>query len=63
MKLFLAPIQGTTVAYYRNIYNEIFGGIDAYYTPFISTSDKRSASKVLFKYYLKTFLKKKTIVK
>jgi tRNA-dihydrouridine synthase len=49
MKLFLAPIQGTTVAYYRNIYNEIFGGIDAYYTPFISTSDKRSASKVLFK--------------
>lgn len=49
MKLLLAPIQGMTLAYYRNLYNEIFGGIDSYYSPFIATSHMRKASPSLFK--------------
>lgn len=49
MKLTLAPIQGMTLAYYRNLYNEIFGGIDAYYSPFIATTSMRKDSLSLFK--------------
>lgn len=30
-----APIQGYTDVTYRNIHNQIFGGIDCYYTPFV----------------------------
>ncbi len=49
MKLSLAPIQGMTLAYYRNLYAEIFGGIDAYYSPFIATTSMRKDSLSLFK--------------
>lgn len=35
MKLYAAPLQGFTEAPWRNIHQEIFGGIDAYYTPFV----------------------------
>lgn len=31
----LAPLQGITDHYYRNLYHQHFGGVDAYYTPFI----------------------------
>jgi tRNA-dihydrouridine synthase len=49
MNLFLAPIQGMTMAFYRNAYARIFGGIDAYYTPFIATSDAKSVNPLLLK--------------
>lgn len=49
MKLILAPIQNITVAHYRNLYAQIFGGIDAYYAPFISTTNMRKSSPALFK--------------
>ncbi len=49
MKLSLAPIQSMTVANYRNLYAEIFGGIDDYYSPFIATTDPQKSSLVLFK--------------
>jgi len=49
MKLVLAPIQGMTVAYYRNEYDRIFGGIDIYYSPFITTSDPSKFSSRLLK--------------
>ncbi len=39
MKLYLAPIQGMTTANYRNLYADIFGSIDAYYAPFIETTN------------------------
>ncbi|MBN2261110.1 MAG: tRNA-dihydrouridine synthase family protein [Clostridiales bacterium] len=39
MKLFLAPIQGMTTTNYRNQYANIFGGIDAYYAPFLETTN------------------------
>lgn len=49
MKLSLAPIQGMTLAYYRNLYSEIFGNIDIYYSPFIATTDMRKVNPVIFK--------------
>ncbi|HEY5587244.1 MAG TPA: tRNA-dihydrouridine synthase family protein [Ruminiclostridium sp.] len=49
MNLFLAPIQGMTIACYRNAFARIFGGIDAYYTPFIATADMKKVSDLLLK--------------
>lgn len=49
MNLFLAPIQGMTIACYRNLYSELFGGIDAYYAPFIATADMDKVNPVLLK--------------
>lgn len=48
MHLSLAPIQGMTVAHYRNHFAEIFGHIDDYYAPFIATSEKKHSSPLLF---------------
>jgi len=49
MKVFLAPLQGMTVAGYRNAFARHFEGIDAYYSPFISTSDVKKVNKLLLK--------------
>ena len=35
MKIYSAPLQGFTEALWRNLHNEIFGGIEEYFTPFI----------------------------
>lgn len=35
MKIYSAPLQGFTEAVWRNVHNEVFGGIDEYYTPFL----------------------------
>ena len=35
MKIYSAPLQGYTEAVWRNIHNDVFGGIDGYYTPFL----------------------------
>lgn len=34
-KIYFAPMQGYTDCYYRNAFDKIFGGVSAYYTPFI----------------------------
>lgn len=49
MNLHLAPIQGITTADYRKLYNEIFGGIDVYYSPFIATTGKQKLNESIFK--------------
>ncbi len=49
MKLSLAPIQGLTLAYYRNSFAHIFGGIDDYYAPFIDTNEHKNPNPKLFK--------------
>ncbi len=49
MKLSLAPIQGMTIASYRNAYARLFEGIDEYYSPFIATSDINKVSNQLLK--------------
>lgn len=35
MKLYASPLQGFTEAPWRNIHHELYGGVDAYYTPFV----------------------------
>ncbi|HHV30565.1 tRNA-dihydrouridine synthase family protein [Acetivibrio mesophilus] len=49
MKLFLAPIQGMTIACYRNAFARHFGSIDAYYAPFIGLSETKKISNLLLK--------------
>ncbi len=49
MKLYLAPIRGMTISFYRNLYNTYFGGFDAYYAPFIATTNPGKKSPKLFK--------------
>lgn len=48
MKLSLAPIQGITIAAYRYYYNQVFGGFDDYYAPFISPTNIKEASFKMF---------------
>lgn len=35
MKIYMAPLQGITEAPFRNLFSRYFGGVDAYYTPFV----------------------------
>lgn len=35
MKIYAAPLQGFTEAAWRNAHEGVFGGVDAYYTPFV----------------------------
>lgn len=37
MRIELAPMEGITSYIYRNAVNKYYGGVDTYYTPFIST--------------------------
>lgn len=39
---YLAPMEGLTTYIYRNAYNRYFGGIDKYFTPFISSRKMNS---------------------
>ncbi len=39
---YLAPMEGLTTYIYRNAYNRCFGGIDRYFTPFISSRKMNS---------------------
>lgn len=45
MKVYSAPLQGFTEALWRNLHNEIFGGIDEYFTPFIRFEHNEIRSK------------------
>lgn len=40
MKIYFAPLEGITGYIYRNAYEAVYGGIDKYFAPFISPSDK-----------------------
>lgn len=40
MNLYLAPLEGITTNIFRNCQYKCFGGIDKYFTPFITPSDK-----------------------
>lgn len=41
-KIHFAPVQGITDWTYRNIHAKFFGGVDAYYTPFIRVEKEDS---------------------
>lgn len=49
MKILLAPLQGMTNAFYRNTFHQLFGGVDIYYAPFVSTSSVRKVGASIFK--------------
>ena len=45
MKKCFAPLEGITGFIFRNTYHEYYGGIDEYYTPFISVNQTRKLKK------------------
>lgn len=45
MNLYFAPLEGITTYIYRNIHEEMFGGCDEYYAPFIVPSDDEKITK------------------
>lgn len=49
MRLYLAPLQGMTNAFYRNTFSELFGGIDVYYAPFVATAKIEKINPKLLK--------------
>ncbi|MCH5251921.1 MAG: tRNA-dihydrouridine synthase family protein [Lachnospiraceae bacterium] len=42
MKFYFAPLEGITGYIYRNTHHEVFGGMDQYYTPFVSPSSNHN---------------------
>lgn len=42
MRYYLAPMEGLTGHVYRNVQRDMFGGMDKYYTPFITPNQNRS---------------------
>ncbi|MCR5203029.1 MAG: tRNA-dihydrouridine synthase family protein [Lachnospiraceae bacterium] len=38
MKYYFAPMEGITGYVYRNVHNEIYGGVDKYFMPFVSAN-------------------------
>lgn len=42
MKFYFAPLEGITTHVYRNIHHELFGGIDKYFTPFVSPTSNHN---------------------
>ena len=47
MKIYFAPLQGYTEDVYRRIHHEVFGGVDAYFTPFMRVEHGKVRSKDL----------------
>ncbi|MCR5797820.1 MAG: tRNA-dihydrouridine synthase family protein [Eubacterium sp.] len=39
MKYYFAPLEGVTNALFRRTYDRVIGGIDSYYSPFVTTRD------------------------
>lgn len=39
MQIYFAPLEGITGYIFRNAYQEFFGGMDCYYSPFVVTRD------------------------
>ena len=42
MQYYLAPMEGLTGYIYRNAHRAVFGGMDKYFTPFITPNHNRS---------------------
>ncbi len=45
MRYYFAPLEGITDHIFRQLHNEFFPGLDAYYTPFLSPTVHRSLTK------------------
>lgn len=40
MKIYVAPLEGITGYIFRKTFNEVYGGVDKYFAPFITPSEK-----------------------
>lgn len=47
MQLYFAPMQGVTPWWYRGLHHQTFGGVDRYFTPFITPVEQGLAGKSL----------------
>ena len=47
LKILFAPLQGYTTGIYRKAHAEIFGGVDAYYAPFLRIENGKPREKDL----------------
>ena len=47
IKILFAPLQGYTTGIYRKAHAEIFGGVDAYYAPFLRIENGKPREKDL----------------
>ena len=47
IKVLYAPLQGYTDAVYRNLHNKHFGGIDAYYAPYLRFEPNKEPKKAV----------------
>ena len=47
LKILFAPLQGYTTGIYRKAHAEIFGGVDAYYAPFLRIENEKPREKDL----------------
>ncbi len=45
MRYYFAPMEGLTDSVYRHLHHHYFGGVDRYYTPFLSPTMHRTLSK------------------
>lgn len=45
MNVYFAPLQGFTEAAYRNAHAEVFGGVDAYFSPFVRIEKGEARAK------------------
>ena len=41
MQVYFAPLESITGYVFRNVYEAYYGGIDRYFTPFITATDSR----------------------
>lgn len=44
MKIYMAPLEGITTYLYRNLHHKYFGGVDKYFTPFLSPGPNQGLS-------------------
>ena len=44
MEFYFAPMEGITSYTYRNLHHRFFGGVEKYYTPFLSPSAENGLS-------------------
>ncbi len=45
MQYYLAPMEGITTFIYRKAYFDYFGGVDRYFTPFITSTGLSAKEK------------------
>ena len=58
MQVYFAPLESITGYVFRNVYEAYYGGIDRYFTPFITATDSRRLRNLICRYRQKKRAKK-----